>query len=364
MIYNIEYNSRTYEFERYPKTENRSLQAWNAGDQYVLQYLESLELTNKEIGIYLDRFGFLAVMLAEYQLRMITEFASQEQAIGYSLELNNMDASKLKTSKILDEDYTLDLALMKMPKSMDQFEMQLNQISKVLKEDGEVIISFMTKTFTPQSIKIAEKYFDEVEQTLAFKKSRLMILKGKKSASKDLIKTVSWNNIDYKQHFGVFSANHIDYATQFMLEVVKIKDTEKVVLDLASGNGVIAKYIVENNDIDAMHLVDDSLLAIESSKMNCEGDVYHFHYADGIADIENESLDLVISNPPFHFDNENNIEVSVGLFAQVKTKMKERGRFILVANKHLNYWTHLEKIFPNTEVMAIDDKFEVYDCRN
>ena len=294
MIYNIEYNSRTYEFERYPKTENRSLQAWNAGDQYVLQYLESLELTNKEIGIYLDRFGFLAVMLAEYQLRMITEFASQEQAIGYSLELNNMDASKLKTSKILDEDYTLDLALMKMPKSMDQFEMQLNQISKVLKQDGEVIISFMTKTFTPQSIKIAEKYFDEVEQTLAFKKSRLMILKGKKSASNDLIKTVSWNNIDYKQHFGVFSANHIDYATQFMLEVVKIKDTEKVVLDLASGNGVIAKYIVENNDIDAMHLVDDSLLAIESSKMNCEGDVYHFHYADGIADIENESLDLVI----------------------------------------------------------------------
>ena len=217
MIYNIEYNSRTYEFERYPKTENRSLQAWNAGDQYVLQYLESLELTNKEIGIYLDRFGFLAVMLAEYQLRMITEFASQEQAIGYSLELNNMDASKLKTSNILDEDYTLDLALMKMPKSMDQFEMQLNQISKVLKEDGEVIISFMTKTFTPQSIKIAEKYFDEVEQTLAFKKSRLMILKGKKSASNDLIKTVSWNNIDYKQHFGVFSANHIDYATQFML---------------------------------------------------------------------------------------------------------------------------------------------------
>ena len=47
----------------------------------------------------------------------------------------------------------------------------------------------------------------------------------------------------YQQYFGVFSAKHIDYATQFLLEHLKVLPDEHSILDLASGNGVISTEI-------------------------------------------------------------------------------------------------------------------------
>ena len=44
------------------------------------------------------------------------------------------------------------------------------------------------------------------------------------------------------------------------------------------------------------------------------------------------------------FEFENNIEVSIELFKEVYRCLKMGGRFVLVANKHLNYKTHLQKV--------------------
>ncbi|MBL4708340.1 MAG: methyltransferase, partial [Flavobacteriales bacterium] len=50
-------------------------------------------------------------------------------------------------------------------------------------------------------------------------------------------------NEGYKQYWGVFSAKHIDYATQYFLEHIKLNPTDNSILDLASGNGVIGNEI-------------------------------------------------------------------------------------------------------------------------
>ena len=83
---------------------------------------------------------------------------------------------------------------------------------------------------------------------------------------------------------------------------------------------------------------------------------YHSQY------FEQDYFDVVISNPPFHFEHENNIEVSLSLFQQVFNKLKPNGRFQLVANSHLNYRTHLLKIFPEVISTAENEKFVVYEC--
>ncbi|MGB1284834.1 MAG: methyltransferase, partial [Polaribacter sp.] len=69
-----------------------------------------------------------------------------------------------------------------------------------------------------------------------------------------------------------------------------------------------------------------------------------------------------VSNPPFHFEHENNIEVALNLFSEVQNCLKLGGRFVLVANKHLNYKTHLDKLFCKTEVLAENKKFVIYEC--
>ena len=107
--------------------------------------------------------------------------------------------------------------------------------------------------------------------------------------------------------------------------------------------------------------MDDNWLAVESSKLNVKENSF-FHYSDSMEIFEDDYFDLVVSNPPFHFENETNIEVSIKLFQEVGRCLKEDGKFQLVASRHLNFNTHLIKIFADVYVIAEDEKFEIYEC--
>jgi 16S rRNA G1207 methylase RsmC len=222
----------------------------------------------------------------------------------------------------------------------------------------------MTKYFTSQMLDIASEYFEEVKQTLAWKKSRLLILKkgkGKKEAS--IINEINISSEEkIKQYFGVFSSKNIDFATQFLIENISINENDNRVLDLASGNGILAYTIKKLKNNSEIHLIDDSFLAVESSKLNLEGESIHFHYSDNLKGFKEKYFDFIISNPPSHFEHETNIEISIELFKEAKKVLKEKGHFQLVANQHLNYKTHLLKIFNHVKITAENKKFIIYDC--
>ncbi|WP_417238930.1 methyltransferase, partial [Bizionia sp.] len=78
--------------------------------------------------------------------------------------------------------------------------------------------------------------------------------------------------------------------------------------------------------------------------------------------IKENSFDLVVSNPPFHFEHENNIEVALKLFTGVENCLKNGERFLLVANSHLNYSTHLTKLFTSVSVLKQNKKFQIIEC--
>jgi 23S rRNA (guanine1835-N2)-methyltransferase len=139
------------------------------------------------------------------------------------------------------------------------------------------------------------------------------------------------------------------------------ENTNKV-LDLASGNGILAMEVQKVVPEAEIHLLDDSFLAIESSKLNVKGDSVLFHYDNDLNKINNNQFDYVISNPPFHVEHEIDINLPVELFKQVHRCLSSNGSFQLVANNHLNYKTHLVKIFSKVEITAQNDKFVVYTC--
>jgi len=249
------------------------------------------------------------------------------------------------------------------PKSTDLFELHIQNIANNLNENGLVICPFMTKYFNKQMLEIASKYFELVEQSLAVKKGRLMILKSpKKIKVASCINEVKSEKTNLKQYYGVFSAKNIDYASQFFIENMEIKNDDNMVLDLASGNGVIAHHIRSKNTDAEIHLVDDMQLAVESSKLNLKDKNSYFHWNNTLEEFESGFFDLIVTNPPFHFEHENNIEVSLDLFNQAKRCLKKDGSFQIVANQHLNYKTHLSKLFSNVKVFKENDKFAIYKC--
>ncbi|MCK5776766.1 MAG: class I SAM-dependent methyltransferase [Bacteroidales bacterium] len=351
---------------RYPKTNSTSLKAWNTADELMLNFLVENQLINSNIAIYHDRFGFLSTILAAQKTTSVILYKSQQKAIWQNLSENNIPKESTKYIYPLDKfEDKIDTALIKIPKSVDLFELYMQQLSQSLSKDAIVIGSFMTKFFSKSIIDIGEKYFDEVTQSKAHKKARLIVLKNPKPfKEKDLIKEIKYkDDTIFKQYPGVFSAKNIDYATQFFMENLKISEGDSKILDLGSGNGVLAWKARQINKTAKINLLEDNYLAIESSKLNMSKGETFYHFEDDLSHISNNSYDLVISNPPFHFEHENNIEISINLFSQVAKILKPKGSFQLVGNKHLNYKTHLSTIFKTMEVVAENEKFVIYDCK-
>lgn len=356
--------------KRYPETSNRSLQAWNAGDEYLLSKVDEFSPSDPSIVICNDRFGYLSCHLNRYRPYILTDRKSQEESIKMNLKLNGLSADPDRFITPLSELPTpVDLGIIQVPKSLDMFRFYLHQISASLAADGVLLCSFMTKYFTPQLLEIAGEYFEDVDQSLAVKKSRVLTLKGKKELPEiDLLNSISYSfdedtTEDLNQYPGVFSAENIDYATQFLIESVSLQEDENIVLDMGSGNGVIARSVQLKKPDATLHLVDDFYLAVESSKLNLNPDNTHFHWSDSLSPVENVDFDLVLSNPPFHFEHETNIEVTVDLFREVAGILKPGGRFLCVANKHLGYISHLKKFFRSAEPMAQNKKFMIYECK-
>ena len=191
----------------------------------------------------------------------------------------------------------------------------------------------------------------------------MLTLKSKKKLEqKTCIDTLEYNGKTYQQYLGVFSAKHIDYATQYFLANIETKPSDKSLLDLASGNGVIGSEISQKLPNASIHLMDDSYLAMASAKLNIRGENIHHHFNHSLDGFDTESFDLIATNPPFHFEYEIDIQIPIGLFKACFRCLKPGGNLQLVANKHLNYKTHLNAIFPKVEVLAENDSFTIYKC--
>ncbi len=349
--------------KRYPPTTDKSLRPWSAADEFLLQQLDEVEMDQKSIALYNDRFGFLTCQLHGFLPQVVINYRSQEKSVRQNLEKNQLSVEKVSFVHPLESPNSIDIGLIKVPKSLELFRLQLQQLAKASNEKTVVYCGFMTRHFSKQLLSIANMYFEQVEQSRAWKKARVLKLSKKKVFDeKELVNVLPFKEFQFKQYFGVFSSGNIDYASQFFIEHLNVPAGEIKVLDLASGNGVLAHAVQQKNKEAEVHLVDDSVLAVESSKMNLSSKAI-FYVEDTLEHFSDETFDLVVSNPPFHFDYETNIEITVGLFQQVRRCIKTDGEFLLVANSHLNYKTHLQRIFGRVEQIDKNSKFTVYSCK-
>ncbi len=364
--------SKEVKIQRFPVSSNRSLKAFSAADEYILELASDHLNPSSRIVILNDRFGYLSLRLRTYDPIIITHFKSQEDAIVRNYALNEFEIDINDFKHLLnDKKDTADLILMKIPKAIDLFHLFLIEAHKLCKSDSIVFCGFMTRHFTKQMIEVANLYFDKVEQSLAKKKSRVLMLSSPKMREIQIepINTISFLNhrneaLSFTQYFGVFSAKHIDYATQFLLQHLHVDSSVNRVLDLACGNGVIAHEVRAQSKEAEIHLLDDSYLAIESSKLNLTEGQNRFHYNYNLDHFESQYFDLVVCNPPFHFEHENTIEIALNLFEGVARILEEDGTFTLVSNLHLNYRIHLLKFFDHVDQLNQNSKFEILICSN
>lgn len=343
-------------FKLHRSDGNRSLKAWTAAEEHSLNFLgESFE-RNLKILIMNENYGFYNCNLSEHQVHNYILSASQKHSISFNVERFRQETDLNFIYPFENNKHKFDLILIKTPKSLQLLEFLLNEAAALLETDGCVICSFMTRHFTNNILSISNRFFENSNQSKAYKKSRLLILKNKKAliSSTDFINTYTFNQKIYKQYYGVFSSKKIDNASEALLNYIQsIKLNAPYLLDLCAGNGILGLESLKHLGAASVDFMEDHLLALESIRLNAskiDGNIF-WDYTS--TNLPRNQYDLILCNPPFHFEYEKSISPAKKLIKEAIPALKKGGHFIIVANKHLNYQTLMDRYLLKKSILLL-----------
>lgn len=160
---------------------------------------------------------------------------------------------------------------------------------------------------------------------------------------------------------GVFAHGRLDKGTELLLEALKDFRPQGKILDFASGCGVIALSILGSSKDTDLVLLDDSALAIESGKRSLRANGLEATSlpSNGLSELQGQTFDWIISNPPFHRGIKNELDIAATFFRDAGTFLSKKGKILVVFNRHLPYTGWIRKFFKNVDCLAQNQEFTV-----
>ena len=370
-----------YQLHRYPVIKKETLRAWDAADEYVLQYLDENKLLQEKTSLLIinDGFGGLSVPLSRFHPVVVTDSYLSTQAIIANAISNTIDESEIT---IIDSlvtpdrmtEHLVDVVLIKLPKSLAMLEDQLHRIRPMLAKSTLIVALGMTKHIHMSTMGLFEKIIGPTKTSLAQKKSRLIFSQLDKDlavtenpypSTYELPYQLDDVAINVSNHAAVFSQDKLDIGARFFVENLPVDDRYKSIVDLGCGNGVLGLMAALKNPQARIIFTDESYMAVESAINNFvsvfgETRDAEFLQTDCLQGIDDESVSLILCNPPFHQNNAISDNVAWQMFSESKAVLENKGELWVIGNRHLAYHAKLKQIFGNCEVVASNKKFTLF----
>lgn len=376
-----------FKLARYPSRKNERLRAWDAADEYLLDYFSEQIQKERRLNILIvnDVFATLTTALSKHNITFWTDSWITQKSLSQNIELNHLSLSHVQIKNSIEEpDGKYDVVLIKVPKTLALLEDQLVRITPCLTPATIVVAAGMVKSIHNSTLKLFEKYIGPTKTSLAKKKARLIFSEVNDSLApikSPYPQSYRLENTPYTivNHANVFSRESLDIGTRFFLQHLPQSPKYEKIIDLACGNGVVGLIAAEKNPAAELIFIDESFMAVESAKENFQQslnirhsnspDLDHqesnftkkaqFIVNDCLNGIENNSVDLILNNPPFHQNNAIGDDIAWTMFKQSKEVLKEKGELWVVGNQHLGYHIKLKKLFTHCEVIASNKKFVI-----
>lgn len=356
---------------RYPKQPAHSpLQAWDNADILLAKTANDILALNespKNLAIINDQFGAICCLLSDYNLDIYQDSKIGRLATIENLK-NNQCASDCQQFKHnLAELKSLELVLIKIPKNLDYLEDILAYLHQHAPDHCQIIASAKTNHINKSVVKLFNRYFSQVNVSLAEKKARTINAQQKQNKPySSFTPWLKWqvdSGLQITNAANVFSRSSLDIGAAFMLEHLPCAK-DKTVIDLACGNGVLGLHLIEQQPSRVI-FSDESFQAIESAEKNVQKNHpdYHSHcefiWQDCLSEQVDESADLIICNPPFHQQHTITAHIAQQMFSDALRVLKPAGELIIVGNRHLGYHKTLTDLFGQCSLIASNQKFVI-----
>ncbi|WP_404485103.1 methyltransferase [Pseudomonas sp. HT11] len=359
---------------RQPEQHNDPLQAFDAADEYLLNYLAEQSLNSATRVLVLnDSFGALAASL-EGQVQVTSSGDSFLAALG--LEKNLVRNAKafdavafVPASQVATGPF--DRVLIRVPKTLALLEEQLIRLQSQLAPGAEVIAGAMIKHLPRAAGELLERYIGPMHASLAVKKARLLIATAEARPTAvspyPTRYTLDAPAIELLNHANVFCREGLDIGTRAFLPHLPKSLGSARVADLGCGNGVLAIASALQNPDAHYTLVDESYMAVQSAAENWQAALgareVTLRADDGLAGQAPQSLDVVLCNPPFHQQQVVGDFLAWRMFQQARDALVVGGALYIVGNRHLGYHSKLAKLFRGVEQVAATPKFVILKAR-
>ncbi|MGQ7815666.1 methyltransferase [Metapseudomonas furukawaii] len=355
---------------RQPEQRDDPLQAFDAADEYLLNHLHEQGVTpDARVLVLNDSFGALAASLAP-QVRVTS---SGDSHLGYLGLVRNLARNGLEAGQVAFVPASdplvgpFDRVLIRVPKTLALLEEQLIRLQGQLAPGARVVAAGMVKHLPHAAGDLLTRYIGPMQPSLAVKKARLLI------ATPDARPAVTSPyptryqldspRLTLVNHANVFCREGLDIGTRAFLPHLPRSLAAVRAADLGCGNGILGIAYALANPQAEMTLVDESYMAVQSARENWRAALgdrpADMRAGDGLAEQPEDSLDLVLCNPPFHQQQVVGDFLAWRMFVQARNALVTGGELWIVGNRHLGYHAKLKRLFRGVEQVAATPKFVV-----
>jgi len=364
-------HERSLTLHRFPKCSNQNLQAWDAGDEYLINYVEELALPdNQNILVINDNFGALSCWSSKkHHVMLMSDSFISHKGAQQNLEQNQCNKVVFSTTMDL-APFNTDLVLLQLPKSNRHLVWILSQLRKALPTSCPVIAVNKAKDIHTSTLKLFEKYLGETKTSLAWKKHRLVFSQATAEPMIEVTPFTTWRvdgeDIELKNMPNVYSGESLDLGARFMLQHLPQDPSIDNVIDLGCGNGVLSVKFGQLNPNARLTCVDESFMAIESAKQNLLNNLDENRDIQCVANncldgFKHNTCSMIMCNPPFHQQKVITDHIAWQMFRDAKQVLSENGKLLVIGNRHLGYDVKLKRLFgdKNVELIASNNKFVI-----
>src|SRR5690606_167421 len=165
-------------------------------------------------------------------------------------------------------------------------------------------------------------------------------------------------------HGGAFAGAKLDIGTRVLLEALEAlepRNPAKTVVDLGCGTGVLAAAYALANPAARIIATNRSAAAVAFARATMLANAIYVEvtHDDAGSEIPDQTVDLVLLNPPFHLRSSIHTGAATRLFDAAASMLKPGGELLTIFNSHLAYKQELVKRVGPTEQLHRTTKFTV-----
>ncbi len=256
----------------------------------------------------------------------------------------------------------VDLVWMRLPRALGALGQYAELIAAQAAPEVRLVAGGREKHLNRTMNKTLGHHFSSVAASLGQQKSRALMASGPIPG-----KRISWprhkkvslggQQIDLWWHGATFAAGRVDDGTRLLADhFAQVADADHY-LDLGCGSGLLATLLARAHPDSTVDAVDTSWAAVDATKRTATGTVVKTHWAADLRGFEDQSIDVIVCNPPFHRGAAKDSAPTQSMFAEAARVLGPGGEFWCVFNSHLPWKARLSELIGPTYLIAQDRNY-------